>query len=87
MPEISGLLSLAGETGLEASALGSAGAVESSTYVTEELEQPETFPATSVAVALKVVELSPATATVRPGDANAAAVPVAAAPPVQPAVG
>ncbi len=86
-PEISGLLSFAGETGLEASALGSAGAVESSTYVTEELEQPETLPAASVAVALKVVEVSSETVTVRPGDAKAAAGPVAAAPPVQAAVG
>ncbi len=87
VPEISGLLSFAGETGVEARALGSAGAVESSTYVTEELEQALTFPAASVAVALKVVELSSETVTVRPGLENAAAVPVAAAPPVQPAVG
>jgi hypothetical protein len=80
-------VSFAGETGLEASALGSAGAVESSTYVTEAVEQPETFPAASVAVALKVVDVSLETETVRPGEAKAAAVPVAAAPPVQPAVG
>ncbi len=51
--------------------------------MTEELEQALTFPAASVAVALKVVELSPATATVNPGEEKAAAVPVAAAPPEQ----
>jgi hypothetical protein len=51
--------------------------------VTEELEQPETLPAASVAVALKVVELSLETAIVSPGLAKAAAVPVAAAPPEQ----
>ena len=45
------------------------------------------FPAGSVAVALKVVVLPAATVTVRPGDANAAAAPVAAGVPVQPAVG
>jgi hypothetical protein len=80
---ISGLLSFAGETGLEASEAGSAGAVESSTYVTEEVEQAEALPAASVAVALKVVELSLETAIVSPGLAKAAAVPVAAAPPEQ----
>ena len=74
---------MAGEAGLEASDAGSPGAVESSTYVTEELEQPETLPAASVAVALKVVELSFATAIVSPGLAKAAAVPVAAAAPEQ----
>jgi hypothetical protein len=83
VPEISGLLSFAGETGLEAREPGSPGAVESSTYVTEELEQPDTLPAASVAVALKVVEESFATEIVSPGEANAAAVPVAAAPPEQ----
>jgi hypothetical protein len=82
-PEISGLLSLAGETGLDASEVGSAGAVESSTYVTEELEQPLTLPDASVDVALKVVEESFATAIVSPGEEKAAAVPVAAAPPEQ----
>ena len=54
--------------------------------MTEELEQPLTFPAASVAVALKVVVESLATAIVKPGEAKAAAVPVAAAPPVQAAV-
>jgi hypothetical protein len=83
VPLIFGELSFAGEAGVESRELGSAGAVESSTYVTEELEQPETLPAASVAVALKVVELSFATAIVRPGEAKAAAVPVAAAPPEQ----
>ena len=46
------------------------------------MEQPLTFPATSVAVALKVVDESSETATVIPV-ANAAAVPVAAGAPVQ----
>ena len=45
------------------------------------------FPAASVAVARNVVVLPAATVTVSPGDANAAAVPVAAGEPVQPAVG
>jgi hypothetical protein len=49
------------------------------------VEQPLTLPAESVAVALKVVELSSATATVIPV-AKAAAVPVAVGAPVQPAV-
>jgi hypothetical protein len=62
---------------------GAAGAVESSTYVTELAEQPETFPAASVAVALKVVVESSATATVSPGVEKAAAVPEAAAEPEQ----
>jgi hypothetical protein len=51
--------------------------------VTEEAEQPLTLPAASVAVALKVVELSSATATVIPGDKNAATVPLAATEPEQ----
>jgi hypothetical protein len=55
--------------------------------VTEEVEHPETLPAASVAVALKVVEVSSETVTVRPGEAKAAADPVAEAPPVQAAVG
>jgi hypothetical protein len=46
-----------------------------------EEEQPETFPAASVDVALKVVELSSATATLIPV-ANAPAVPVALGAPV-----
>ena len=44
------------------------------------------FPAASVAVALNVVVLPSTTVAVRPGAANAAAVPVAAGVPVQPAV-
>ena len=83
VPEIFGELSFAGETGVEASEEGAAGALESSTYVTEAVEQPETFPEASVDVALKVVELSSETATVIPGDANAAAVPLAATEPEQ----
>src|SRR6188768_1645881 len=69
-----GALSFAGEAGVEPSPPGAFGLVESSTYVTDELEQPPTFPAASVAVALKVVELSSATATVIPV-ANASAEP------------
>ena len=82
-PEIAGALSFAGLTGLDASDAGSAGAVESSTYVTEAVEQPETLPEASVDVALKVVLESSATATVRPGLEKAAAVPVAVGAPVQ----
>ena len=86
VPLIAGLLLFAGETGFEASDVGSTGAVESSTYVTEEVEQPETLPAASVAVALNVVDVSSETATVIPGDAKAAAVPVAVGAPVHEAV-
>ena len=82
VPEIEGELLFAGPTGVEASEAGRAGAVESSTYVTDEVEQPLTLPAASVAVALKVVEVSSETATVMPGDENAAAVPVAVGAPV-----
>jgi hypothetical protein len=44
------------------------------------------LPAASVAVALNVVVLPNTTVTVRPGEVNAAAVPVATGEPVQPAV-
>ena len=44
------------------------------------------FPAASVAVALKVVVLPTTTVSATPGQANAAAVPVAAGVPVHPAV-
>ena len=50
------------------------------------VEQAEVLPAASVAVALNVVVLSAPPSTVKPGDANAAAVPVAAGVPVQVAV-
>ena len=83
LPEIFGLLSMAGPGGVEASEAGRAGAVESSTYVTEALEQPETLPDASVAVALKVVEVSSETATVRPGAEKLAALPEAATDPEQ----
>jgi hypothetical protein len=66
----------AGEAGVEPRALGGAGAVESSTYVWG-VEQAEVFPALSVAVARKLVDESFATETVKPGDANVAAEPVA----------
>ena len=82
VPEMAGELLFAGPAGVAAREAGRAGAVESSTYVTEEVEQPLTLPAASVAVALNVVEPSSATATVIPV-ANAAAVPVAVAAPVQ----
>ena len=82
-PEILGELSFAGPAGVEASDAGAAGAVESSTYVTEALEQLETLPDASVAVALKVVELSSETATVRPGAEKLAALPEAATDPEQ----
>ena len=50
MPLIEGLLLFAGEAGLTERDEGAAGAVESSTYATP-LEQAETLPAVSVAVA------------------------------------
>ena len=83
---IAGELLFAGEAGLEPSEDGSAGAVESSVYDTELIEQPLTLPAASVAVALNVVVVSSATATVIPGEAKAAAVPVAVGEPVHVAV-
>ncbi len=51
--------------------------------MTELAEQLLTLPAASVDVALKVVELSSETATVIPGEENAAAVPLAATEPEQ----
>ena len=78
-------MSFAGEAGVVPSPPGAFGLVESSTYVAEELEQPDTLPALSVAVALKVVVESSATATVMPV-ANVAAEPLAAGAPVQAAV-
>jgi hypothetical protein len=77
-----GLLLFAGDAGVVLSALGAAGAVESSTYAMP-VEQPDTLPAASVAVALYVVELSSATETARPVEVNEPAVPVAAAAPEQ----
>jgi hypothetical protein len=83
-PLIAGELSFAGPAGVAASEVGSAGAVESSTYVTPE-EQPPMLPAASVAVALKVVDESSLTATVTPL-AKVAALTVAVGAPVQAAV-
>jgi hypothetical protein len=77
-----GLLSFAGEAGVVASALGAAGAVESSTYVTP-LEHADVLPAASVAVVLNVVVESFATAAARPGEENDAAEPLAAGAPEQ----
>ena len=68
----------------EASTITSAGP-ESSMYSIEEAEQGEVFEPT-VAVARKVVVESSATETVRPGDANAAALPRATGGPLQPGV-
>ena len=82
-PEILGELSFAGEPGLEASELGAAGALESSTNMTELDEQPLMLPAESVAVAVKVVVESSETATVSPGELNEAVVPEAATEPEQ----
>lgn len=58
------------------------GGVESSRYEIE-LEHPDVLPATSVAVAAIVVVVLSATLTGRPGAANAAALPIAAATPPQ----
>ena len=63
--------------------VGAAGGAESSTYVADEVEQDEVLPATSVAVAKKVVVVLSVTETVMPGDANVAALPVPAAGGVQ----
>ena len=86
MPVIAGELLFAGDAGDEPSDEGSAGAVESSTYDAELVEQLLTFPAASVAVALNVVVVSSETATVIPGEAKAAAEPVAVGEPVHVAV-
>lgn len=86
VPEIAGELLLAGPAGVAVSPDGFAGTVESSTYVMEEVEQPETLPAASVAVALNVVDVSSETETVKPGEEKFAAVPVAVGAPVQAAV-
>jgi hypothetical protein len=79
---IAGVLSFAGESGSVSVSVGSAGAVESSTYVIG-LEQGETFPAASVAVARYVTVALLLTETVRPGDAKLAALPWAATVDVQ----
>ena len=86
MPVIAGELLFAGPAGVAASDVVSAGALESSTYVTEEVEQPDTLPAASVALALNVVDVLSETETVRPDDEKLAAVPVADGAPVQAAV-
>ena len=78
VPFTFGELSFAGEPGEVASEVGLAGAVESSTNVTESVEHADTFPAASVAVAKNVVLVSFVTDTAKPGLSNAAAVPVAA---------
>ena len=78
VPLTFGELSFAGDVGDVDNELGFAGAVESSTNVTESVEHCEVFPAASVAVAKNVVELSAATETVKPGLLKFAAVPVAA---------
>ena len=51
LPMTSGVLSLDGEDGLVALAVGAAGAVESSMYVTDVAEHADALPAVSVAVA------------------------------------
>src|SRR5688500_7541752 len=79
---MAGLLSLAGEAGLVLKPVGVAGAVESSTYETG-AEQTDVLPAASVVLAVNGVSELSATVTARPGDANVAAVPVAAGVPVQ----
>jgi hypothetical protein len=75
---IFGLLLLAGDTGAELETVGAAGGLESSTYVTELLEQFETLPAASVAVAQNVVVELSATEAEMPAPAKVAAPPVPA---------
>src|SRR3954454_9517461 len=82
-PTISGLLSLAGPTGLVAARCGDSGAVESSTYVTAPVEQAETLPASSVTVAWKVVVVSSSTWAAIPVAEKADSGPVAAGVPLQ----
>jgi hypothetical protein len=72
-----------GEVGVTVVSVTGPGAVESLVYETELIEQPDVFPAASVAVALKTVVLPAATVTVKPVDPKAVAVPVAAGEPVQ----
>lgn len=86
VPLTRGELTVDGEAGSVCDSFGGAGAIESATYVMELAEQAEVLPAASVAVARSVVAVLAATVTGRPGDANSAAVPVAAAVPVHVAV-
>jgi hypothetical protein len=79
----SGALSSAGEFGSVSVSVVPAGAFESSTKVIELAEQPELWPAGSVAMARTVVELLLAMFTVSPGEAKVAPVPVAAGDPLQ----
>jgi multisubunit Na+/H+ antiporter MnhC subunit len=81
VPVMLGLLLFAGDAGVEPNPLGAVGSVESSTYVYP-IEQAEVLFAASVAVALNVVELSPATDTDRPA-AKLAAEPLATGAPEQ----
>jgi hypothetical protein len=75
-------LSFAGEAGVVPRPPGAFGLVESSTYVAEELEQPDTLPALSVEVALNVVVESSATPTAIPV-ANVAPEPLTRGAPEQ----
>ena len=77
-----GALLLAGEVGVVPRLDGVAGAVESSTNVST-LEHAETLPAVSVAVTVSWVVASRVRVTVRPGEANVPAPPLAAITPVQ----
>ena len=85
VPLTVGALALVGEAGATAPNDGAPGAIESSTYVIAAGEHADVFAAASVAVARSVVVESSATATASPGDANAAADPLATiAPPHEP---
>jgi hypothetical protein len=80
-------LSFAGESGSVSVKVGVAGAIESSTYVTDVDEQADRLPAASVALARRVVVVLSATVAVSPAPANVAALPPATGVPLQSAVG
>ena len=82
-PLIAGELLFAGPAGVLERPVGAAGAVESSTYVAEDDEQADVLPDASLALAKNVVDVSSATETAMPGEANVAALPEPAMADVQ----
>ena len=76
LPITFGWLAFAGDAGDVDDNVGAAGGVESSTYETEVVEQADSFPAASVAVAYKFVVVSLGTVTEIPPEPNDAAEPL-----------
>jgi len=82
LPVIVTAVCVDGEDGLTVSELGGVTVLAVLTK-SSCAEQAEVLPAASVAVALQVVVAPVVALTARPGEANAAALPVATAEPVQ----